>query len=158
MQRSPIRKLALVLSGWCLAHALPGADYAVVVNGASPLSGLSSRDLAQIFKAEKQSWDAGGKIVLVVPKEGSKEEGVLLGKVYNTDGDGLKKYWTTLIYQNRISAAPKSAAAKTALKLVELKPEAITVVSAAEVPSGTALKVLAIDGKKPGESGYALTV
>jgi hypothetical protein len=137
--------------------ALSAADFAVVVNGSSPLTGLSVQDLSQILKAEKQSWEGGTKIVLVMPKEGSKEEAVLLAKIYQTDSDGLKKYWTTMIYQNKISAAPKSAPAKTALKLTEIKAEALTIVAATEVPSGSTLKVLTIDGKKPGDAGYPLS-
>jgi hypothetical protein len=62
-----------------------------------------------------------------------------------------------MIYQNKISAAPKAAPAKTALKLTEIKAEAITIVVATEVPSGSTLKVLTIDGKKPGDAGYPLS-
>jgi hypothetical protein len=136
---------------------LSATDFAVVVNSASTLTGISTQDLSQILKAEKQSWEGGGKITLVMPKEGSKEEAVLLSKIYQTDSDGLKKYWTTMIYQNKISAAPKAAPAKTALKLTEIKAEAITIVVATEVPSGSTLKVLTIDGKKPGDAGYPLS-
>jgi hypothetical protein len=144
----------LLLSLWCTAWA---ADYAVVVNPASPLTGLSIGGLAQILKAEKQTWDTGGKILLVMPKEGTREEAVLLDRIYRTDGDGLKKFWTTMIYQNKITSAPKTAISKAALKLVELKIDAITVINAAEIPSGSPLKTLTIDGKRPGENGYPLS-
>ena len=152
--RLPLPAACLLLSLWRPAGA---ADYAVVVNAASPLTGLSATDLTQILKAEKQTWDAGGKILLVMPKEGTKEEALLLDKIYKTDGDGLKKFWTTQIYQNKVTAAPKTAISKASLKLVELKVDAIAVVNVAEIPSGSPLKTLTIDGKKPGENGYFLS-
>lgn len=151
--RFPLHAAVLLLSVWC---PLAAAEYAVVVNGASALTGLSASELTQILKAEKQTWDTGNKILLVMPKEGSKEEAMLLEKIFKTDADGLKKFWTTQIYQNRVTAAPKTAIGKAALKVVELKTDAITIVNVAEIPSGSPLKALTIDGKKPGEHGYPL--
>jgi hypothetical protein len=150
--------LRLMRSGaLALALGSPGlhaADYAVVVNAASPVSDLSQSSIFQILKAEKQSWDGGEKVYLIMPKEGSKEEEILCDKVFSTDSDGLKKYWTTQVFQNRLVSAPKNATNRVALKLVEEKPNAVAVINAKDITPG--VKIVSIDGKKPGDPGYVL--
>jgi hypothetical protein len=137
----------------CIAP-LGAADYAVVVNAASPVTDLSQNALIQILKAEKQSWDGGDKVFLIMPKEGSKEEDILCSKVYSTDSDGLKKYWTSQVFQNHMNSAPKNATNRVALKLVEEKPNAVAIINAKDVTP--AVKIITIDGKKPGDAGYLL--
>jgi hypothetical protein len=53
-----------------------------------------------------------------------------------------------------MNSAPKNATNRVALKLVEEKPNAVAIINAKDVTP--AVKIITIDGKKPGDAGYLL--
>jgi hypothetical protein len=134
-------------------------DFAVVVHSDNAASDVSKSKLVRIFKAEVQEWAPGAPIVLTLPKAGSDEKDALLERVYEMEEGELKRYWTKLVYQNRITEQPRAApSAAVALQIVARTKAAVAIVPVEALAGVTGVKVLAIDGKKPGERDYLLHV
>lgn len=128
---------------------------AIVVNSDNPVNGLTLDELRQVLRLDRQFWDDKLRVVLVARPTGEPEQQALLDLVYSMDEKELRRFFVGKLYAGRIPAIPtvvKSGAA--AAKIVAQTTGAIAAVSVADVPKGA--KVLSIDGKKPGDAGYAL--
>ena len=144
--------IGLAVSG---SGAAAAAHLAVVVNKESPAEGLSFNELVKIFKQEKQYWESGQKIYLIMRESGAPEKELLLKKVYRMEDEKLKKFWLGKLYRGEITALPKTLGSNEAVKrFVRQAPNAIGVIDASFVDE--TVKILRIDGKRPGEAGYAL--
>lgn len=131
--------------------------YAVVVNTENETSGLSSARLRRILRREIQEWQKGKTVELLLPRSGSSEKQVLLERVYDMTDLQLKRYWTRMIYENRIVEAPTSVPSTTvAVSLLERISGSVTIVPASAVTNDARFRVLHIDKKLPGDTGYPL--
>lgn len=126
----------------------------LIVNAASPVTDLPRQAVIDILSGNRRDWDAGGRINLLLPRENSPEMALLLAKVYRTDADGLKKLWTTLVFQNKLSAAPRSASSRVTVKAIEEDASAIGVVAGKDLSAG--VRAVKIDGKGPDDADYLL--
>lgn len=146
----------LILST-CLAYNRAEAmEIAVVVNKENPIESLTSDDLTRIFKQEKQYWENGKKIYFLMQETGSPEKEVVLRKIFKMDHESLKKFWLTKMFRGEISSFPKTLSSNAAVKRFTNQSEsAIGYIDADE--TDTSVKVLLINGKRPGETGYPLT-
>jgi ABC-type phosphate transport system substrate-binding protein len=152
-----------------LTHALPfllsfsisagiaqGGDVAVIVNAQNGLSNVSSRELERIFRQEKQHWDDGKKIYLVMQESGSSEKELVLTKVYRMDEGALKKFWLQKMFKGEIASFPKTLSSSGSVKqFVGKVPNAIGFLDSSLADAG--VKILRVDGKLPGEAGYPLS-
>ncbi len=152
---------ALFLLAGCTSTpvtVVPG-DYAVVVNSANDTEELTEAQFKGIFKADRQHWQSGAKVTLVLPSAGSPERNYLLAFVYQMNDRQLKRYWRTLLYQNRVSPIPSSRKRSDALKIVAKNKAAVALVKASELDAGRAgVKVLKIAGESLDSPGYLLRV
>ena len=157
--------LALALLGAAMA-ARPGIAgqapqedpppvLAVIVNPKNPTTNLTFNQLRSYMKLEHQFWPNKKRCVLLLRPSSSPEMQILLKKVYRTSPDQLRKYWVGKVFRGEISSKPGVVpTAKAAGTRVRKIPAALTVVLANETPEG--VRVLTIDGKKPGDPGYPL--
>src|SRR5262245_64105444 len=83
--------LAVLLSAGEPEAAAP-EPLAVFVHPGNPLKDLSLADLRAIFTLEKQFWPERRRIVLVLPREESPEQALLLEKVYRMPPADLRTY------------------------------------------------------------------
>jgi ABC-type phosphate transport system substrate-binding protein len=131
------------------------ADVAVVANADVPVDNLSIFEVRHIFRGEKQYWKSNLKVVLLVPPQGAHERDVMLNVVYRMSESEYKQYWIGRIFRAEAISAPKTAeSSATAKNLVTRLSGCITLMNAADVRSSD--RILKIDGKVPGEKGYAL--
>ena len=66
-----------------------------------------------------------------------------------------KEFWITRIFRGDVTSGPKVVTdSEEMIELVRLVPGAIGIVRRADVP--TQMRMTAIDGKLPGDGGYAL--
>jgi hypothetical protein len=141
--------LSLVSRGTAQAE-----DIAVVVSSNNPATDLSPGDLRKIFAGEKRSWPGGQPIQLVTRGSGCPERVVLLKLLGMSEGE-YKMYWTAQVFRGEADAepliVPSVGMQKEALRLF---PWAISLVNVGDVKSG--MKVIKIDGRMPGASGYPL--
>jgi len=155
MKSIPVLLLALVASLAFIPPALAqGGDVAVVVNPANPITGLSLIELRKVFSGQKGSWPGGLPIRLIVRPPGSHERFVLLRLLGMSESE-YKQYWTAQVFRGEAgsepSIVPSIGMQKEALGAF---PGAISMVDARDVKQG--MKVVKVDGHRPGESGYPL--
>ena len=129
-------------------------ELAVIVNLTNPTTGLTLAELRAHCKLEVQFWD-GERAQLFLPRYDTPEMKILLQRVYGMTPSELRKYWIGRVFRGEIPAEPTVVpTTDAAVKRVRDRAGAFSVVMAKDVPEG--VRVLTIDGKRPGEAGYAL--
>ena len=133
-----------------------GARIAVIVHEQVPVDDLSLPELRQIFLGERQSWSRELKVTLLLPPRGTPERQVLLKQIYQQRSEvQVQHYWINRLFGDEVQAGPKiTGSNEMSASLVREIPGAIALVPAHRIPQG--VKILRIDGKKPGEAGYPL--
>jgi ABC-type phosphate transport system substrate-binding protein len=140
------------------APAGAGADtsVAVIVNQSSSVRDLSLRDLEKMLKVEKQYWDDGKKVYLVLQESGSAEKEIIREKLLRMSESDIKKLMLAKLFRGDITALPKTLSSRASVvKFVATIPNAIGYVDVSAVDPS--VRVLRIDGKAPGEPGYQLS-
>ena len=132
------------------------APIAVIVHEDVPVDDISLPELRRIFRGERLFWAGDMTITLLAPPRGSRERQVLLGKVYERRSEAeYKRFWINKLFDKGGQTAPKiTGSPQMSAGLVRQIPGAIALVPADRIPRG--VKVLRIDGRRPGEAGYPL--
>ena len=95
--------------------------------------------------------------MLLLPPTGSGTKRLLLERIYHRTDPQLRQDWARRLFAGEIPAVP------TTIRSVEAQVAAVAQSGGAitAVPAGTALpasvRVIAVDGKRPGEQGYRLS-
>jgi hypothetical protein len=130
-------------------------ELAVIVHPKNPVTKVSMAELRAYLKVEKEFWPDRKRCDVYLPQSTTDEYDVLLQKVYRMSHKKLQKYWVRRLFSGEISAKPSYVpSAKAAGEEVMKSEGAISIVSGKEVPKD--VRILLIDGKKPGEDGYPL--
>ena len=128
---------------------------AVIVNSENACPDPTLLELHEILSLRQQFWKNGKRVILILPTSGSLEKCVLLTTVYRTTDDMLRRDWAQRLFAGEIAAIPSSLRSSDArIGAVRHSAGAMSVVRASEVPPG--VRVLLIDGKRPGEPGYPI--
>ena len=136
----------------CAAAATP---IAIVVHMDTSIDDLSLQELRNIFLANQQFWPDRTRITLMVRAPKSDERDFVLDRIYQMDEAQFRQYWIAKLFRAEVASGPKVVySSEMALELVTAIRGAITFVAASAVQPG--VKVIRVDGKLPGESGYPL--
>jgi hypothetical protein len=129
---------------------------AVIVHEQVPVEDLSLPELRRIFLGERQDWSQELRVTLLLPPRGTPERKVLLAKIYQQRTEvQVQHYWINRLFGSEAQVGPKiTGSNEMSASLVREIPGAIALVPADRIPQG--VKVLRIDGKKPGQAGYPL--
>lgn len=131
------------------------AQVAIVVHPATDIESLTFAELREIFRGERQFWDDGRRVTLLVRAPVAAERRLVLERIYEMDEDEFREYWIGKMFRAEVAAGPKLVySADTARELVTVIPGAITFVPASEVSSES--KVVRIDGLLPSDPSYPL--
>jgi len=142
--------LAAALAGPSTAA---GGDLAVVVNPRNPVSGLSASELRDVVLLEQQHWRGGGRIYLLLPETGTPEKNLLLRRALKMNDEQLRRLYLSKLYGGDIPAFPRTVESPSKARLFLARAaNALGFIDASGV-DGT-VKVLAIDGRRPGDAGY----
>jgi ABC-type phosphate transport system substrate-binding protein len=134
--------------------AAQAGDVAVVVNNRNPVTKISKIELRNIFAGEERSWSAGVPIRIFVRAPGTRERAALLKLLDMTEGE-YKQYWTAQVFRGEAQAEPVALPSNGMQReAVVAYPGAVALVELQDVKAG--MKVLRIEGRLPGEAGYAL--
>lgn len=148
----PVVAAALLV---CCAVAARAAELAVVVHPQNPVTTLSAHELREVLLMERQHWRGGLRIYLLLPESGTPEKDLLLRRALQMNEDQLRRHYLAKLYGGEIPAFPGTAAsAAAARRVVAHAPNALAVVDSSAVDA--TLKVIRIDGRRPGEAGYLL--
>ena len=130
-------------------------DLAIVAHPGTPIVQLSFAELRQVLKGEKQYWKPDLPVVLFVRAPTSAERSAVLDAIYQMSEPQFNQYWIAKQFRAESSSAPtKLRSNDLTQQFVASTPGAIGFMSARDVKPG--VKVLKIDGRLPGESGYKL--
>ena len=145
-----------VATGDEAAKAAASAPIAVIVHEQVPVEDLSLAELRRIFLGERQFWSKELMITLLTPPHGSPERKVLLRKIYGEQNEvRYQRHWINKLFSDGAQGGPKiTGSPEMSASLARVIPGAIALVPADDIPEG--VKVLRIDGKRPGEKGYPL--
>jgi hypothetical protein len=129
---------------------------AVIVHPRVPADDLSLPELRKIFLGQRPVWSSELMVTLLMPPPDSLEREVLLRQIYQQRSETqYKQYWINRMFADGAPAAPKATGSREmSASLVREIPGAIALVPLDKIPKG--VKVLRIDGRQPGESGYPL--
>lgn len=128
---------------------------AIVVNQDAPVDNLSLAQLRRIFLGEQQFWNDNSRITLLVRAPASAEREFVLDKIYRMTEGQYRQYWIAKLFRAEVASGPKIVySSEMAVDLVSAIRGAIAFVPISLVAPGA--KVLRINGKLPGESGYPL--
>lgn len=137
---------------------LVAADIAIVVNANNGVDELSMGDIEKIFKAEKQFWSDGRKIRLILRPVDSIEGRALLKKIYNMPQEEFKLFWLEKVYRGVVTETPTIIRSASMVNiLVGQLQAAIAPIEVSMISEWAKIKVMKVNGKMPGESGYPLT-
>jgi hypothetical protein len=130
-----------------------GEELAVVVGPKSSVSGLSFYELKQLYMGERLKTPTGEWMVPLNRKKDTSERIGFDDSVLGMSPDVVGSYWIDRKIRGQ-SGPPKAiASAALILKLVEKVPGAIGYVALSEAKD---VKIVKIDGKLPGQSGYGI--
>jgi len=130
-------------------------DVVVVANPSVPVNDLSFTELRRIFLGERQFWSSNLRISLLLSAPAARDREVLLKTVYDMSEAQLRQHWIGKVFRAEVASAPQMFYSdEEILQAVAAVPGSIAAVNAARIPRG--IKVLRIDGRVPGESGYRL--
>jgi hypothetical protein len=144
--------VALVL---CAGRECLALELAVIVHSQKEVTEVSAADLREMILMERQHWKGGGRIYLILPPSGSPEKDLLLTRVLNMTEEQLRRHYLGKLYGGDIASFPSVApSGAAAMRTVSLAPNAIALVDAGGLD--TSVKVLRVQGRRPGEAGYLL--
>ena len=145
----PRKILAAALLAFCLAASCAARQIAVVVDKTNNVGGLSSSDLAKVFKCDKVRWPDGKVIVLVLRDPSTPEMKIAIEKLYHTKPEELKA--VIAAHQQTVLVVGSE---QELLKSVEAIPGAVGLVDVYSINGR--VSVIKVDGKLPLERGYFL--
>jgi len=128
---------------------------AVVVNTMNPLSDLALPELRKMLTGERRFWKGNVQVRLVLRAPGSPEHDRVIALLLHMDNASFSELWRAKVFRGEAAdEPPKVASGNLAAEYVGRTSGGITFMAARSVPPG--LKILSVDGKLPGQPGYAL--
>lgn len=132
-----------------------GGDIAVVVRGDTPVDGLSLIEFRKLMLGERQFWNGSLRVTLLLREPGAREREVILKNIYRMNEAEFRRFWIEKVFRAEAQTGPKVVYSDSmAADLVNAIPGSIAFVDASRIPKS--LKELKIDGRLPGDKGYAL--
>lgn len=150
------RLAAVLLVGGAAVGPAQAGDVAIIVHRNHPQNELSTAELTRIFRLDQQYWKAGEKVELVLQVSGSAKEAVILDRVYHMKPQELQPFWLAKVFRGELTTPPRMFSSDVSVKqFVSASLKAVGYIDSVLLDEN--VKALRIDGKLPGQPGYALT-
>jgi hypothetical protein len=134
---------------------VPPADVAVVVNAANPTRGLSAADVRLMLLGERHFWRGNVQVKLVLRRTGTQERDPVVTRLLKMSDSDFGRMWRMKEFRGELAGMPEFRSSDAQVfQYVREHPGALAVIAARSVPAD--VKLLRIEGKLPGESGYPL--
>lgn len=128
------------------------ADLVVVVNDSNSVSDLSMNELKRIYLGKITDYKNGQEIIL---GEYAPENEDFYQTVLGMSTRKTRMHWMKLVFSGGLATPPKVfKKIEKVRQFIRDTEGAICFIKSSEVDKG--MKVLTIDGKRPGEEGYLL--
>jgi len=136
-------------------QAPSGGDVALVGHPGVPASDLSFAEVRKLLLGDRQFWAPGLRVTLLLRAPAARERDVVLRVIYQMSEAQFRQYWIGKVFRAEAASGPKVVnSGEEALAQAAATPGSIAFVEASRAPKN--LKLLKIDGRLPGESGYRL--
>src|SRR5262249_42189770 len=146
---------ALLLLAPARTAVADAADVAVAVHRDVPVDTLSMAELRRLVLGDREFWPGSVRVTLLIRAPVAHERDVILKTVCQMTEAQFRQHWIGKVFRADTAVAPKIVySSEMAVDMVNRIPGAITFVDGSAPPRG--MKLLKIDGKLPGESGYPL--
>jgi hypothetical protein len=161
--RSIVRSFVVWLLAGATLVSLPSAvtaqgasgDIAVVVNADVPVDNLSVADLRRILLGDREFWPSGARVTLLIRAPIARERDAAVKDVCQMSEAQFRQHWIAKVFRADAAKGPRIVYSnEMAIDQASRTPGAIAFVPAPVTIRG--VKVLKIDGKSPGQSGYLL--
>jgi hypothetical protein len=145
-----------LLLGWPgLPAEAQGADIAVVVHPGVTTDNLSLADLRRILTGDREFWPGGDRVTIFIRAPIARERDVIVKDVCQMTEAQFRQHWIGKVFRAETPSAPKIAySAESTIEQVARTPGGIGLVLAPVTAKN--VKVIRIDGRAPGQSGYRL--
>jgi hypothetical protein len=161
LRRAAAAVAAVALALPAAAHsrtrrAPPPVTVSIIANRDVPVDDLSLAELRQIFRADQRFWRGGRRPVrLYVRAPDASERTVVLGQIYRMTERQFAEYWVRKRFATEVATNPPAYPSAEVLRaMVARVSGGVTFVPLGR--EGAGVKVLRIDGRRPGELGYPL--
>jgi hypothetical protein len=136
-------------------HGQAAPDIAVIVNADVPVDSLSMAELRKILLGDREFWPAGVRVTLLIRAPIARERDAAVKDVCQMTEAQFRQHWIGKVFRAETPSGPKIVYSRDmALDQVSRTPGALSLVESPVSQKG--VKVLKIDGKSPGQPGYAL--
>jgi hypothetical protein len=163
VSRLPASRSVLAWLGLCLLAVLWTApargqslpNIAVVVHPDVQVDNLSLAELRRILLGDREFWPSGVRVTLLIRAPIARERDAAVREVCQMTEAQFRQHWIGKVFRAETGSGPKIVySQEMALDQVSRTPGAIAFVEAPV--TGKGVKVLKIDGKAPGQAGYAV--
>ncbi len=119
----------------------------VVANSKGAPAELKMTELKSVLKGEKQRWNNGTRVVIVLMKTTTSIGKTMSKKVYNMSADEVKSFWFKLNFAGKADVPKFCNTVEELMSYVSENPGAIGILD--KLNSDTPdVKTIAVDGKK----------
>ena len=145
-----------LLFGWPSPPALAqGTDIAVVVHPGVSTDNLSLADLRRILTGDREFWPGGDRVTIVIRAPIARERDVIVKDICQMTEAQFRQHWIGKVFRAETPSAPRIVYSnESTIEQVARTPGAIGLVQAPVTVKN--VKVIRIDGRAPGQSGYRL--
>jgi len=145
----------LLVAALALAAPLARAEpLAVVVDRDNPKADVSTEELKSLWLGKRTEWPDGARVVAIDLDASSPLRAAFLSGATGMSPAAYQQYWVDQQVRGAGSAPKTASAPASAMKLVARIRGAVAYVPASQVDAS--VKVLTVNGKRPGAPGYPL--
>ena len=131
------------------------ADIAVIVHPDVAVENLTLADLRRILTGDREFWASGGRVTIFIRAPVARERDAVVRDVCQMTEAQFRQHWIGKVFRAETPSGPKIVySADAAIEQVSRTPGAIALVQSPVTARN--VKVLKIDGRSPGQSGYKL--
>jgi len=130
-------------------------DIAVVVNADVGADNVTMADLRRILTGDREFWPSNQRVTIFVRAPIARERDAIVRDICQMTEAQFRQHWIGKVFRAEAPSGPKIVySAESTIEQVARTPGAIGLVTG-PVTAKT-VKVLKIDGRLPGQSGYKL--
>ena len=147
--------LAILFGGTGRPAVAQGTDIAVVVHPGVSADNLSLADLRRILTGDREFWPGGDRVTIFIRAPIARERDVIVKDICQMTEAQFRQHWIGKVFRADVPSAPRIVYSnESTIEQVARTPGAIGLV---QVPvTAKNVKVIRIDGRAPGQSGYKL--
>ena len=149
--------ICLALAVWPLAGLAggQGTDISVIVHPGVTEDNLSIAELRQILTGDREFWKGGTRVTIFIRAPVAGERDAIVRDICQMTEAQFRQHWIGKVFRAETPSAPRIVYSnESTIEQVARTPGAIGLVQAPVTVKN--VKVIRIDGRAPGQSGYRL--